>query len=137
MKLSDYFISDKPSKLMLLDVNGEEQGDYLEVIGADSPSVAKAKAAWQTASAKLHRELEAIKDRSVDDKVSDDDIERKIEISTYEQPKLDSEFSALLVVGWSFEDEFNKDLLPDFLMQGNLSLAVIGMAFDAERLKKN
>ena len=135
-KLSDYLLSTKPAKLPLLNAEGEDTGDYLEVISADAAKVARVKTAWQSARLAIEREFKATEDRSVDDKILPEDVDRRSEIINFELKEVNAEFAAHLVCGWSF-GELDADQLSELLLEGDIAVAVIALANDTERLKKN
>jgi len=133
--IQDYFLSTEPAKLMLLDGDGKETGDYLNVIALDAAKVSRQRSQWTAQRVKLDREVKEINDRAVDDDILTEDLERKADITTFEISDLSVEFAMNLIAGSSFDGATDDDIR-ELLQQGNIADAVIALAADADRLKK-
>ena len=133
--IQDYFVSTKPAKLMLLDGEGNETGDYLDVISLDAAKVSRARSKWTSETVKLQRELEGINDRSVEDECLNEDLQRKSELLNFAFKDLNVEYSMLLVEGSSFKDVTDADMR-ELLHNGNIADSVIALSADSDRLKK-
>lgn len=107
---------------MPLKIGDKDTGHYLVVKGLSSRSVAQDKVEWQVAYARLIEESEKIEDV----------IDRNVFVAS-EKKKLNDNFSAILVSGWSFEQECTKSEKARLLDENeDLSDQVIQFAADSD-----
>ena len=133
--IQDYFVSTKPAKLMLLDGEGNETGDYLDVISLDAAKVSRARSKWSAETVIIDRELKEIDSRSVDGDVLTADVSRRSEIVTFERKDSNVEFALALLSGSSFKSVSDEDMR-ELVHQGDIAIAVINLSADSDRLKK-
>lgn len=124
MNLKDFYFADRHaegSRMPILLPNGEESGEWLQVIGPDCDTAVQAGRAYTAAIRKLdedllplEKECEALGNYA---KYNDQ--------RSYRVEDLNKQLAQELVIGWSFDDEFSKEALAELINQyRSLALAV-------------
>ena len=124
MNLKDFYFADrhaKGSRMPILLPNGEESGEWLQVIGPDCDAAVLAGRAYTAAIRKLdedllplEKECEALGNYA---KYNDQ--------RSYRVEDLNKQLAQELVIGWSFDDEFSKEALAELINQyRGLAMAV-------------
>lgn len=124
MNLKDFYFADRHaegSRMSILLPNGEESGEWLQVIGPDCDAAVQACRAYTAAIRKLdedllplEKECEALGNYA---KYNDQ--------RSYRVEDLNKQLAQELVIGWSFDDEFSKEALAELINQyRGLAMAV-------------
>ena len=116
MNLKDFYFADRHaagSKMPILLPNGEDSGEWLQVMGPDCDASIRAGRAY-TAAYRAHQdELAPLEAKC---KAKEDWTEYNEQIN-YRAEELNKQLAVEIVTGWSFSDAFTKEALRELLNQ--------------------
>lgn len=116
MKLTDFYFADRHAEgteMQILLPSGKESGEWLRVMGPDCDAAVQAGRAYTSAVRKLDDDLRPLeKECEAVENFAKYNDER-----SYRLEDLNTQLSAELVTGWSFDDEFSKEALLKLLSQ--------------------
>ena len=116
MNLKDFYFADRHaegSRMPILLPNGEESGEWLQVIGPDCDAAIQAGRAYTMAVQALNESLSDIEAKC---KAKADFSEWNIKHNWGVEP-LNKQFAAALVTGWSMDEPFTAEAFTELLGQ--------------------
>lgn len=116
MKLSDFYFEDKAqagTKMPILLPNGDDSGEWLNVVLPSADAAAKAGRAFLFAYQAVVSELEPLKAECE----AGNDMTRYAVLLNDKCSDLNRQMAAEIVNGWSFEEEFSKEAFENLLRQ--------------------
>lgn len=124
MNLKDFYFADRHaegSRMLILLPNGEDSGEWLQVIGPDCDIAVQAGRAYTAAIRKMDEDLLPL----------EKECESLGKYAKYNDQRgyfvedLNTQLAQELVIGWSFDDEFSKEAFAELLKQyRGLAMAV-------------
>ncbi len=116
MNLKDFYFADRHaagSKMPILLPNGEDSGEWLQVMGPDCDAAIQAGRAYTAAYRAAQDELAPLEDKC---KAKEDWTEYNEQIN-YRAEELNKQLAVEIVTGWSFTDPFSKEVLRELVDQ--------------------
>lgn len=116
MNLKDFYFADRHaegSKMPILLPNGEDSGEWLQVMGPDCDAAIQAGRAYTAAYRAAQDELTPLEAKC---KAKEDWTEYNEQIN-YRAEELNKQLAVEIVTGWSFSDAFTKDAVRELLNQ--------------------
>ncbi|ELT9219050.1 hypothetical protein SAY60_002877 [Salmonella enterica] len=124
MKLKDFYFADRHaegSRMPILLPNGEDSGEWLQVIGPDCDAAVQAGRAYTAAIRRLDEELLPLEKECE----ALGNYAKYNDQRSYRVEDLNNQLAQELVIGWSMDDEFSKEALAKLIKQyRGLSMAV-------------
>lgn len=116
MKLTDFYFADRHaagSKMPILLPNGDDSGEWLQVMGPDCDAAIQAGRAYTAAYRAAQDELAQLEAKCDEKK----DFTQYNEQINYRAEELNKQLAVEIVIGWSFDDKFSKEALRELLNQ--------------------
>lgn len=116
MNLKDFYFADRHaagSKMPILLPNGEDSGEWLQVMGPDCDAAILAGRAYTASYRAAQDELAPLEAKC---KAKEDWTEYNEQIN-YRAEELNKQLAVEIVTGWSFTDAFTKDAVRELLNQ--------------------
>ena len=116
MNLKDFYFADRHaagSKMPILLPNGEDSGEWLQVMGPDCDASIQAGRAYTAAYRAAQDELAPLEAKC---KAKEDWTEYNEQIN-YRAEELNKQLAVEIVTGWSFTDPFSKEALRELVDQ--------------------
>lgn len=116
MNLKDFYFADRHaegSKMPILLPNGEDSGEWLQVMGPDCDAAIQAGRAYTAAYRAAQDELAPLEAKC---KAKEDWTEYNEQIN-YRAEELNKQLAVEIVIDWSFSDAFTKDAVRELLDQ--------------------
>lgn len=116
MNLKDFYFADRHaegSKMPILLPNGEDSGEWLQVMGPDCDAAILAGRAYTAAYRAAQDDLSPLESKC---KAKEDWTEYNEQIN-YRAEELNKQLAVEIVTGWSFTDPFSKEALRELVDQ--------------------
>lgn len=116
MKLTDFYFEEKAqigSRMPIPLPNGEDSGEWLNVVSPDADVAVRAGRAFMLAYLRIQDDLKPLEEKC---KAKDNMTEYHIAVNNA-AADLNRQMAAEIVNGWSFDEEFSKEALQNLLSQ--------------------